>query len=57
MKKKLFVFCCFWVMCQFYLAAQPKPPGAPVPIDGGLGVFVVAGAFYGLKKWKEREKR
>ena len=47
--------------------AQPPPPddpnnvgggtgGAGVPIDGGLGILMVAGAGLGLKKaWKARK--
>lgn len=38
--------------------AQPTPPGSPadVPIDGGLGLLLAAGAAFGGKKaWKARK--
>ena len=34
----------------------PPPPPTPVPIDGGTGFLLVAGAAYGLKKLKKKSK-
>lgn len=39
--------------------AQPAPPANPaaVPIDGGLGLLLAAGAGLGLKKtWDQKKK-
>lgn len=34
--------------------AQPPPPNPKeIPIDGGLGVLLAAGLFYGAKKLRE----
>ncbi|MCC5916568.1 MAG: hypothetical protein JJU02_04490 [Cryomorphaceae bacterium] len=37
------------------LWAQPQPPGAPSPIDGGLVALLAAGAFYGVKKYRQQK--
>lgn len=34
------------------LLAQPGGPGTPTPIDGGIGLLVAAGAYYGYTKRK-----
>ena len=33
------------------------PTGTPVPIDGGISALVVAGAAYGIKKLRDRNKQ
>ena len=40
------------------LRAQPSDPqdAAGVPIDGGLGILLAAGAGYGVKKIREMRK-
>ena len=40
------------------LQAQPSDPqdAAGVPIDGGLGILLAAGAGYGVKKIREMRK-
>jgi len=48
---------CFFVLGVYSAAAQPPPPDDPnsAPIDGGLGILMVAGAGLGLKKaWDAR---
>ncbi len=42
-------------LAPMYLFAQPDPPGGPVPIDGGLGILLAAGAAYGIKKYKNQK--
>lgn len=37
--------------------AQPPPPDIqPIPIDGGLGLLLAAGIFYGARKLKNNEE-
>ncbi|MFN4298906.1 MAG: PID-CTERM protein-sorting domain-containing protein [Thermaurantimonas sp.] len=40
------------IVAPVALYAQPDPPGGPVPIDGGIGLLIAAGAAYGAKKMK-----
>ncbi len=35
--------------------ADPTPPPGAVPIDGGVGFLLAAGAAYGVKKMRERK--
>ena len=39
--------------------AQPCPPGCPeiLPIDGGIGFLIAAGAVYGVKKIRDSRKK
>lgn len=39
------------------LQAQPDNPTNPVPLDGGLGVLVAAGATIGYKTLKTKYKK
>ena len=41
------------------LQAQPSDPqdASGVPIDGGLGLLLAAGAGYGVKKLREQRKK
>ena len=36
-----------------FIYAQPRPPGPPVPLDGGIVALLAAGALYGVKKYKK----
>lgn len=38
------------------VAQPPPPPPQEIPIDGGLGVLLAAGLFYGAKKLREGKK-
>ena len=52
-KTLLFASCTFVIILLAVVAnAQPVPPNNPssVPIDGGLGLLLAAGAGLGLKK-------
>lgn len=43
----------FWLLPQSIKAQDPPPPPTPtpaVPIDGGLGILLAAGAALGAKK-------
>ena len=56
--KVLLVVIC--VMGSTILMAQPPgdPGGDPdVPIDGGIGILIAAGALYGSKKMLEYRKK
>ncbi len=56
----------FLLVIQFfctatYALAQVGDPGFPggdpdVPLDGGVGVLLAAGVYYGIKKIKARVK-
>jgi len=46
----------FAILIPAILMAQPDPPGGPVPIDGGLGFLLAAGAAYGIKQYKKQSK-
>jgi hypothetical protein len=39
------------------LWAQPGNPNPPVPIDGGLGLLLAAGAAFGGKKLYDRSRK
>jgi hypothetical protein len=45
-------------MSQLTMAQPPPPPANPaaVPIDGGLGLLLAAGAGLGLKKLRDARK-
>lgn len=48
------------VVCSQIAFAQPPPPANPaaVPIDGGLGLLLAAGAGLGAKKaWDLRKQK
>ena len=51
----------FILVCSFpYLVmAQPAdpPPNPDTPIDGGLGLLLVAGVGYGVKRFKDRKSK
>jgi len=38
------------VLAVFALSAQPGNPNLPTPIDGGIGLLVAAGAYFGGRK-------
>jgi hypothetical protein len=53
---KTFVFLLFVFLVSSAMYGQPLPPSAdPVPIDGGLGILLAAGAAYGIKKYKNQK--
>ena len=39
------------------VGAQPNNPTNPVPLDGGLGLLIAAGAAYGAKKLRDNRKQ
>ena len=45
----------FFLSLTCIALAQPCPPGCPlaIPIDGGIGFLLVAGAAYGVKKIRQ----
>ena len=55
--KILVVFFC--LMVSTILMAQPGDPGGDpdLPIDGGIGLLIAAGAFYGSKKMLDYRKK
>jgi len=55
---KLIVILTVWLY-SIPLMAQPGDPGGDpdVPIDGGLGILLAAGALYGSKKIYDARKR
>ncbi len=55
MKTAIFLFStAILLIAPAVLFAQPSPPpGGPVPLDGGIGILLAAGAAYGVKKYKE----
>lgn len=57
---KLFAAVAMLVMFSQLAFAQPPPPATPaaVPIDGGLGFLLAAGAGLGAKKaWDLRKQK
>lgn len=57
---RIVLFSAFLILGIDANAQPPNPPMDPaaVPIDGGLGVLVVAGAFLGGKKvWDNQKKK
>ncbi len=44
-------------LAPLFLYAQPDPPGGPVPIDGGLGILLAAGAAYGIQKYRKHNEK
>ena len=54
MKKVLFFAL---ILVGFAALAQPGNPGPPVPIDGGLGLLLAAGAAFGGKKMYDRARK
>ena len=59
--KKVFIFLVSILLAvtNAFGADDPGFPGGDpdVPIDGGAIVLFIAGAYYGLKKIKERQAR
>jgi hypothetical protein len=60
MKKYTLIICLFLMAVNAY--AQQGDPGMPggdpdVPIDGGVGLLLLAGAAYGVKKIKDNDRR
>lgn len=58
MKKILFLA---FMLLSVAAIAQPDDPGdnpdiQPVPVDGGVVTLAIAGAAYGIKKFKEARK-
>lgn len=60
---KKYAFYCFLLVAFILLSqvalAQPPPPATPaaVPIDGGLGILLAAGAgLGGYKAWKKSKE-
>lgn len=50
----LFLF----MLCSINIYSQPANPNPPgVPIDGGVGALIAAGAAYGVKKRREMIKK
>lgn len=45
------------VMIPAIAFAQDPGGGPDAPIDGGLGVLLVAGAAYGTKKYRDNRKQ
>lgn len=55
----LILMTAFMVAPEFIQSAiaQPPPPDIqPIPIDGGLGLLLAAGIFYGARKLKNNEE-
>ena len=60
LKKGLFFFLCIILLFSIGipLLAQPiEPPPEPIPIDGGIGFLLIAGAAYGITKLAGRRKK
>ena len=53
--KKVIITAAFLAVASIAMA-QPANPGNPVPLDGGLGLLMAAGAAYGAKKWNASRK-
>lgn len=46
------------MLCSINVYSQPANPNPPgVPIDGGVGALIAAGAAYGVKKRREMIKK
>jgi len=46
------------MLLSLYCTGQPANPNPPgVPIDGGIGALIAAGAAYGVKKRREMKKK
>ncbi|SFF61238.1 PID-CTERM protein-sorting domain-containing protein [Thermoflexibacter ruber] len=58
---KRIIVASFLMFVSFYLQAQGldpvPPPSSEIPIDGGLGILLVAGALYGAKVINDRNKK
>ncbi len=52
--KKTFSFLAINLFIVSAILAQGGPPATP--IDGGLGILLVAGAAYGIKKIRDKRK-
>jgi hypothetical protein len=54
--RTLFLVALFMLpLASLFAQPNPNPTGTPVPLDGGLGVLLAAGAAYGLKKMRENK--
>ena len=53
--KKIIITAAFLAVASIAMA-QPGNPINPVPLDGGLGLLMAAGAAYGAKKWHASRK-
>ena len=52
------VFAFFALLPQICNAQLGDPAGDPdAPIDGGVGVLIAAGVGYGIKKYKDANKK
>lgn len=58
---KRIILSLFLMFIGFYLLAQGTdpvpPPSEEVPIDGGIGILLAAGALYGAKVINNRNKK
>jgi hypothetical protein len=56
--KKVLLFV-IGLLITTYVLAQPGDPGGDpdVPIDGGIGLLIAAGALYGTKKIREATRK
>ena len=57
LRKALFIIIC--LLLTTIVLAQPGDPGGDpdVPIDGGIGLLIAAGALYGSKKIYEARRK
>jgi len=53
--RKIIITAAFLAVASIAMA-QPSNPVSPVPLDGGLGLLLAAGAAYGAKKWNANRK-
>ena len=44
----------FTLISGIVMAQPDNPPGPEIPIDGGLGIALAAGAAYGINKLRKR---
>jgi len=47
--------CC--VLSALPVMAQPTPPSASAPVDGGLSLLIAGGVGYGVKKIRESRNK
>lgn len=53
----IFIFACLLISNLFAQGDDPIPPGAEIPIDGGILGLLAAGAVYGAKKIYDKRKQ
>jgi hypothetical protein len=55
--RSLSLFAYFMLAFAYISYAPPIPPDPTVPIDGGIGLLVLAGIVYGATQYNKRRKK